>query len=312
MKFIKPILRPIWNSSFVFKIRGVFFDLSEKITGYQSEKKRFLENTGYKLNLKNPQSFSHHIVWKKIYDRNPILPVISDKYRVRQYLKDTLGEEEANKYLVPLLYSTDNPDNIPFNDLDGEYIIKANHNSGPPFIVEKNIPVDEKKIISNLKNQLKISYGTLKHEWAYKKIKKKMVVVERLLRDEEGDIPKDYKFHMIGGQCAFIQIDSNRFSDHSRTLYDSSWNYIEATLKFKQGPKITKPRNFETMLKLAKKLSKGFDYVRVDLYDVGERIYFGEMTHYPGSGMERFTPKEFDFELGKYWQNNYDRKKYQK
>lgn len=302
MEPIESILRLVWNSPLVFKMRGVFFDLSEIFTRYRLEKKRFYENTGYILNLKNPQSFSQHIVWKKIYDRNPILPILSDKYRIRQYIKNVLGEERANKILAPLLYATDNPETIPFDDLDGEYIIKSNHNSGPHFIVEKGMFPNKEEIILNLKKQLKIPYGILKHEWAYKKIKKKMVIIERLLRDEEGKIPKDYKFHMICGRCAFIQVDFNRFSDHSRTLYDSNWNYISAILKFKQGPKAPKPNNFEEMLSLASQLSKEFDYIRVDFYSINDLVYLGEMTHYPGSGIERFTPQSFDFELGKYWQ----------
>ena len=302
MEAMKSILRPIWNSPAIFWIRGQFFDLLEKLTGYYFEKRNFLRKMEYILDLKNPRSFNEHLVWKKIYDRNPILPVVSDKYRVRQYIKKLLGDEESKNILIPLLYATDDPETIPFDGLYGEYIIKANHNSGPNFIVEKNIVPDKKKIISSLKDQLRIPYAIFKHEWAYKKIKKRKVVIERLLRDETGKIPKDYKFHMIFGKCAFVQVDFDRFTDHSRTLYDKDWNYIEATLKFKQGPKMDKPKNFERMLALATRLSKRFDYVRIDLYSVGDNIiYFGEMTHYPGSGMERFTPQTMDFELGKYW-----------
>ncbi len=301
MELNKSILRPVWDSSLILKLRGYWFDFSEILTSYRQEKIRFKKNTGYELDLKNPKSFSHHLVWKKIYDRNPALAVICDKYKVRDYIKKVLGEKEANGILIPLLYTTDNPETIPFNDFSGEYIIKANHNSGPNFIVQNGERPDKNKIIFELKKQLKLPYGILKHEWAYGKIKKRMIVIEKLLRDEEGKIPKDYKFHMINGECAFIQIDFDRFTNHSRTLYDKDWNYIETTLKFKQGPESPKPKNFDKMIGTAKKLSKGFDYIRIDLYDTGDKIYFGEMTNYPGSGMEKFTPQSFDFELGKYW-----------
>lgn len=304
MKFIKKILKPAWNSKYIFFLRMWYFDLSEKITCYREEKNRFLRNTGYKLDLKNPNSFSSHLVWKKIYDRNPILPILSDKYRVREYLRDFLGEKESNEILIPLLYSGEDPNKIPFDNLKGEYIIKANHNSGPNFIVENGQVPDKQKIISSLKEQLKFPYAVFKHEWAYRKIKKRMIIVERLLRDEEGKIPRDYKFHMINGKCAFVQVDFDRFIDHSRTLYDENWKFIHTTLKFKQGPDVSKPKNFEKMLYFAKKLSKGFDYIRIDLYDVGQKVYFGEMTHYPGSGVEKFTPISFDFELNKYWEND--------
>jgi hypothetical protein len=301
MGFIKSILKPVWNSTFIFKFRGYWFDLSEILMRYKQEKIRFKENTGYELDLKNPESFSHHLVWKKIYDRNPVLVLICDKYRVRDYIKEILGEKESNDILIPLLYYTNNPKTIPFDNLKGEYIIKSNHNSGPHFMIENGSVPDREEIIAELENQLKFPYGTLKHEWAYGKIKERLVIVEKLIRDEENKIPKDYKFHMINGECAFIQIDFDRFTGHSRTLYDKNWKFIKATLKFKQGPESPKPKNFDKMLEIARNLSKGFDYVRIDLYDIGSKIYFGEMTNYPGSGMEKFTPQSFDFRLGKYW-----------
>lgn len=308
MGSIKSVLRPIWNSPFIWKVRGIFFDISESITGYRRERRVFLEKMGYKLDLKNPRSFSEHIVWKKIYDRNPILPMLADKFRVREYVKRILGKE-AEDILIPLLFSTVNPETIPFDKLSGEYIIKSNHNSGPHFIVQKGEIPNKKMIVEGLKKQLKYDYGILKHEWAYKKIKKKMVVIERLLRDEGGQLPKDYKLHMIKGECAFIQVDFDRFIDHSRTLYDEDWNFLPVTLKFKQGRDEPRPKNLEKMLYIARRLSEYFDYIRIDLYSIGSRVYLGEMTHYPGSGMERFTPESYDFDLGKYWQKSNEDKR---
>lgn len=302
IEIFKSILRPIWQLPVVLEIRAEFFNLIEKMSGYNFEKKRFLKIMGYPLDLKNPKSFSQKIVWKKIYDRNPLLPIVADKYKVRSYIRDCLGKEKADKFLVPLLFASTDPETIPFVDLGEEYIIKANHNSGPPFIVEKGTLPDTKNIILSLKKQLREPYGIFKHEWAYGKIKKRMIIVEKLLRDENGKIPKDYKFHMIKGKCAFVQVDFDRFTDHSRSLYGRNWRFIKnTTLKFKQGPETAKPTNFESMLALAEELSHPFDYLRVDLYSIKDKIYIGEMTHYPGSGMEKITPQPFDFELGKYW-----------
>jgi hypothetical protein len=303
MDTIKAVLRPVWNSPFVYKTRGVFFTIMEICTAYSHEKKRFKAIMGYELDLNNPQTFSQHIVRKKIHDRRNVLPVVADKYAVREYIKKRLGDKEET-ILIPLLYAGD-PEHIPFDTIEGEYIIKANHNSGPHFIVSKGEVPDRKKIIAQMKSQLAIPYGILKHEWAYRKIKHTKVVVERLLRDENGAIPKDYKFHMIHGQCAFIQVDFDRFIDHSRTLYDKDWNRIPVTLKFKQGGEAERPQNLSEMLYYAETLSKDFDYIRIDLYSIGDAIYFGEMTHYPGSGTERFTPESFDWELGHRW-NTYE------
>ncbi len=300
METLKSILRPVWNSPAMFGIRGHIFDLREYLSGYALEKRRFKENTGYDLNLENPVTFSDYLVRKKIFDRDPILPILADKYKVRSHIQKVLGVE-AEKYLIPLLWHGKDPKKIPYDKFEGEYIIKSNHNSGPHFIVAKGEKPDRIKIISELKKQLDIPYGILKHEWAYRKIIPRQIVVERLMRDSEGMIPKDYKFHMIHGECAFIQVDFDRFIDHSRTLYDKNWNYIDVTLKFKQGREEPKPSKLQEMLEIARKLADGFDYIRIDLYAFADKVYIGEMTHYPGSGMEKFTPIEFDFELGKLW-----------
>lgn len=297
---LKVLIRPIWNHPYIFVLRGHFFDLIEYLTDYKKEKERFEKNLGYKLNLKNPRTFSERIVYKKINDRNKILSEMADKYKVRNYIKKVLGND-ADKHLVPLLFVSEKPESIPFENFNCSFIAKVNHNSGPHFMVKSGESFDKNKIISGLKEQLKYPYGILKHEWAYKHIKPRTVIVEKLLTDQNGNLPKDYKFHMINGVCAFIQVDFDRFTDHSRSLYDENWNFIKGTLKFKQGPEISIPENFNKMLDLARKLSKPFDYLRVDLYSINNCIYIGELTHYPGSGVEKFTPQSLDFEFGKYF-----------
>lgn len=273
-----------------------------KITNYSLEKYKFYKSLGYKLNLKNPKSFNEKITWKKINDRNPLLPITADKYRVRQYIKDILGEKEANEILIPLLYVGDDPKKIPFEDLPDEYIIKANHNSGPNFIKRKNDKINKKEIILIFKKQLKKSYGTEKNEWAYQKIPRK-IIIEKLLIDENGKIPKDYKFHMNHNQCEFVRVFSDRQTNLSAVTYDENWNFLP-NIKINNipiGVLTAKPPNFKKMLEIAKKLSKKFDYIRVDLYTINNKIYFGELTHYPGSGRAKIEPRLFDFKLGDKW-----------
>lgn len=301
MESIKSILRPIWNHYFIWDLRGVFFDLSEVITNYRLEKKKFKKMLGYDLDLKNPKSFSHHIVCKKIYDRNPLLPILCDKYRAREYIRKILGAEKAEKFLVPLLWVGEDPEMIPFDEFRSGYVIKVNHNSGPNFIVKKGEVPDRNKIINEIKKQLKYSYGILKHEWAYKKIEKRLVIVEKFLQDADGRVPKDYKIHMISGECAFIQVDLDRFDDHSRSIYDKEWRLIKGTMTFKQGREEDKPKNFDIMIDLAKKLSNNLDYIRIDQYNIDGQIYMGEMTNYPRSGVEEFNPVSLDFYFGSLW-----------
>ena len=228
------------------------------------------------------------------------MPIVADKYRVREYLKEILGDKETRKILIPLLYVTDDPKTIPFDELPDEYIIKTNHASGWNIIVEKGTYINRKKIIIQCGKWIREPYGFFKYEWAYQKIPRK-IIIEKLLRDDYQNIPRDFKFYIFHGECKLVHVDSNRFSNHSRSLFDSSWNFLPVTLKFPQGPKVKKPFNYKQMVQLSEKLGRNFDFVRVDLYMINNKIYFGEFTHYPGSGMEKFNPQSFDFKLGENW-----------
>ncbi len=276
------------------------YAIVDKIFGYPFQKRKFYKRHGYKLNLQNPKTFNEKTIWKKIYDRNPTLPITADKYRVRQYLIDHLGEKKAQEILIPLLYVTDNPKTIPFDSLPNKYIIKTNFGSGQNLIVNEKTKYTKKEIIDICTNWLRKTYGVMYHEWAYQSIERK-IVIEKLLIDENGDIPKDFKFFIFKGRCEMVQVDFDRYKEHTRTLYTADWEIIPATLRRKQGKDILKPSTYDKMLQLAELIGKNFDFVRIDLYTMQDKIYFGEMTHYPGSGMEKFTPQSYDIEFGHKW-----------
>lgn len=301
-KKIRNILKYLWNLKPIFLIRGTVFDWYEKISGYAVQRRAFVEKLEYELNLHNPKSFSEKIVWKKIYDRNPLLPVTSDKYAVREYIMEVLGAE-AKDILVPLLWSGEDPRNIPFKKLPSEYVIKANHDSGGNIIVSADKEwLAAKHIRKQVSEWLRLPYGLFKHEWAYKKIKPR-IIIESLLRGEDGDLAQDYKFHVFHGQCRFIHTTPKVGGVRSgqRSLFTPEWRQIDVAWKHPKGPYVSPPKKLKDMIKLAEKLAAPFDYVRVDFYNPGDKIYFGELTHYHGSGMERFTPQDFDFEAGQYW-----------
>jgi len=279
------------------KIYGLY--LMNRFSNYQLEKRRFYRKLGYPLNLKNPQSFNEKIVWKKIYDRNPLLPITADKYRVRSYLKDVLGEEQANQILIPILYVTDKPKTIPFDRLPSSFIIKPNHASGRSLIV-KDGHYNPKEIIRTCKRWLQTPYGLEKLEWAYQPIKRKIIVEELLL--EEGKIPRDIKFHMFHGKCKIVNITYNRKNNPTISIFNEKWKLLTLRgFRYSQGPKIEKPKNYDKMIEIAEKLSNNFDHIRVDFYNIKGEIYFGELTHYVASGRVKFVPNSFDFELGKCW-----------
>jgi hypothetical protein len=314
-KTIKKLLRPIYYSYFGYE----FFNMIQRLTGYKKERQRIFRSLGYYPNLKNPQSFNEKVLWKKIYDKNPLLPIISDKYRVREHLKEVLGEKEAEKILVPLFYVTDKPETVPFDNLKEEYIIKPNHASGWYIfakvtesqrrytIIEDgktNILIDCKEtrseIINICKNWLSRPYGFHQHEWAYQKIIRK-IIIEKLLRDSNGKIPTDYKFIVFNGKCHSILVQNDRFVDLNRARYTPEWRYVSVNGLSRQAGYQKKPENLQYMIDLAELLSKPFDFVRVDLMLVESQIYFGELTNYPASGAMPYNPLSYDFELGSKW-----------
>lgn len=274
-------------------------------------KKLFLRIHGYPLNLDNPQSYNEKIAYRKLFDRNPLLIVTSDKYRARQYIRDKIGWE-ADNHLVPLLYVTDNPETIPFDRLPGEYIIKPNNGSGRYIIVEgvkgikkydvnythrKALNLSNKEVVDICKGWFKTIHGTAFFEWAYQNIEP-LVVVEKLLREESNKIPNDFRIAMFDGKCKLIYVTD--YGLHNYSYYDENWNALPIKRPGHSSPPIEKPKAFDKMIEFAERLSEGWDFVRIDFFLVDGYIYFSEMTHYPGSGYAKF-PKDLDFKLGKYW-----------
>jgi len=271
--------------------------LEERIN---QEKQRFYKRHGYELDLEKPRSFSEKIIWKKIFDRNPLLPITADKYQVRYYVEQLVGKDEAAKILIPLLYVTENPDDIPFAELPASYIVKANNASNRNIIVEDNNKTED-EIKEKCWKWLAKPYNLENYEWAYQPIEPR-IIIEKLIRDEEGNIPTDYKFYIFHGRCKLVHINYDRFNRRLKSLFSPNWELLPVKYRYDRGPFVDKPFNYQRMLKLAEKLGQDFDFVRVDIYSVGDKIYFGELTHYPGSGYSPFDPRSFDFELGRCWE----------
>lgn len=264
--------------------------------GYKDERDYFYKIHGYELDLKNPKSFNEKVVYKKLFDRNSLLPLTADKYKARRYIKSRI--KEAEKYLVPILYVTHIPEDIPFESLPKPYIIKVNHGCGWNIIIEDSL--DKDVILHRLNKWLIIKYGVDRHEWAYSKIKP-LIIVEKLLKDGRGNIPNDYRFWMFDSICKLISITSGKFNERKFTYYDASWDKLNVKRYEFETDNIDKPAKLDLMLDFAEKLSRDFDFVRIDFFVCDDNIYFSEITHYPASGMVVFEPADFDFKLGKYW-----------
>ena len=278
-----------------------YFSLIQKLNNYPKESARFRKIHGYDLNLNNPLTFSEKIIWKKLHDRNPLLPVVSDKLRVRDFVKNKLGAELSENILIPLLFNTTNPEKIPFENLPQQFVVKSNHAAGQIIIVKDKSEIDQREMVEICKKWLSSQYGFFRHEWAYQNIKPE-ILIEELLLDEEGRIPKDFNFHVFHGKCKRIGVCSFKYH-HPKVVngYDVNWNRSKVVTSFPEGPNIPKPENLSLMIEIAENLSKDFDYIRVDLYNIMGKIYFGEFSHYPISGGGHFTPFEDDKEIGGFW-----------
>jgi hypothetical protein len=277
--------------------------LKDKMQGFKNLKKLFYERVGYELNLQEPRSFNEKIVWKKIHDRNPLLTQTADKYAVRSFVRSILGAELANEILIPLYHVGSVPEKIPFNELPEKFVIKPNHGSGMHMIVEGKRTEREQFIIESCKTWLKSNYGLYHYEWAYRKIQRK-ILVEQLLQTQKGELPMDIKLHCFHGKCRFIRLSLNRFGEADYSVYlDTLWNVLPVVNPGYPLMKkvIDKPLDLNHIIHLAEKLSSPFDAVRVDMYLCDEKIFFGELTHYEASGLSRFEPPAFDFEMGSHW-----------
>lgn len=261
-------------------------------------KKVFRKN----LNLNHPQTLNEKIQWKKIYDRKALYTICADKYLAREYIKEKIGEE----HLIPLLYVTDKPEEIPFDKLSYPLIIKANHGSGWNIIIKDKKEINKKKIIKKCNRWLKSNFYYIGREWQYKNISPK-IIVEELLINKLGKIPDDFGFYCFNGRAKFIQMDVGRFEKHERALFDLNWKLLPFTwcqvingkLKYETKKDIPKPNNLKQMIKIAERLSEDFDFVRIDLYSIGRKIYCGELTFHPGGGFSPFIPEKYDLIYGK-------------
>lgn len=252
---------------------------------------------GQKLDLQNPQTFNEKLQWLKLYNRKPEYTVMVDKYKVREYIAQELGEE----YLIPLLGVWDNPDEIDFDALPNQFVLKCNHNSGLGMCICKDkSELDISKVKVELRKGLKQDYYLTGREWPYKDVPRK-IIAEKYMEDVSGDL-KDYKFYCFNGEMKFVMINSDRntsrptradYFDWDFNWLDFTWGYSHAEVH----PK--KPEQFEKMVAIVEKLAKGLPHIRVDLYDCNGKIYFGELTFFDGSGFDKIEPLEWDYKIGK-------------
>lgn len=259
--------------------------------------KMFKATMDYPLNLENPKSFNEKLQWLKLYDRNPLYTKLVDKYKVREYISEKIGED----YLIPLLGVWDDPEEIDFDSLPNKFVLKCNHNSGLGMcICTDKSKIDIKKVKNELKSGLAQNYYLNGREWPYKNVSRK-IICEKYMTDETGKNLRDYKFYCFDGKPKIVGIYQDRNSDKETTgdFFDMNFEWVD--LKFGMPNALNKPQKpqkFQEMIKIAEILSEGMPEVRVDLYISNNKIYFGELTFFDGGGFDKIEPLEWDYKLG--------------
>lgn len=223
----------------------------------------------------------------------PIYTEIADKFRAREYIKGIIGPG----YSTQLLWFGDNPEQIPFDTLPEKSIAKTNHGSGSNIVLDGN--TDRPKAIARLRAWLDQNYYWAMREAQYYGIKP-CILVEEFIDDGYPSGPLDYRFWCFGGAPRAIQVDDN--AHRLNAFYDPDWDNLHISYRSAGSQReIAKPENLDQMLEIAAKLSQPFDFVRVDLFNIKGRIYFGEMTFCPTAGSNKFDPPEWDIRFGKMW-----------
>lgn len=261
--------------------------------------RRHYRATGRLRLFLRPRTFSEHVYRKMMWDRSPALQQSAEKVAARDYVAARIGAA----YLIPAPFIGDRPEEIPFDRLPDQFVIKASHGSRFNIVVRDKAALDRDAVRRKLRGWLDTDFARIHREWCYRGVARR-ILVETLLQDN-GALPSDHKIFVFGGRVRMIQLVSGREVDHRHTFFDERWRPLRVKLPHRDtlNPPPPPPDNLAELIRIAERLGAGFEFCRVDLYSVRGTIYFGEITHYPHSGKLRFDPPEFDAALGAVWRD---------
>ncbi|MGK6323309.1 ATP-grasp fold amidoligase family protein [Sphingomonas sp. DT-51] len=244
--------------------------------------------------LAAPRRFSELVYARKLFERDPRWPALADKVAVKAHVAATLGDD----WVIPTLWhGTTLPETPPW---PRPFVLKSSHASQQSVFVRAGEALDWPAVRRRAARWLRRPYAPLLHEWLYSEIEPQLLV-EPLIGCGRV-LPFDYKFFVFGGRVEFIQVDLDREHRHRRVMFDRAWRRLDLAFEFPADARpMTPPRSLERMIAAAETLGAPHDFARVDLYDVDGRPYFGEITLYPGSGLDRFRPGSWDLHFGSYW-----------
>ena len=257
----------------------------------------FRYRVGYWPNLKNPKTFNEKLQWLKLHDRHTEYTQMVDKIEAKKYVASIIGD----KYIIPTLGTWDTVDDIDWDSLPNQFVIKVTSDSGGIVVCKDKTKLDIEKAKAKLKHGWGKNYYDIRKEYPYKDVKPR-IIAEQYMEDESGYELKDYKFFCFDGEpkALFVATDRGKKDEDTKfDFYDIEFNHLPF-LNGHPNAKIApvRPENYDEMIEVARKLSQGMCHVRVDLYNVKGKIYFGELTFFHWSGMTPFEPIEWDYKMG--------------
>ena len=253
---------------------------------------------GKKLNLLNPQSFNEKLQWLKLNYNNPKYISLVDKYEAKKIVAGIIGEQ----YIIPTIGVYSSFSEIDFEELPEQFVIKCTHDSGGYVICKDKKMLDINEARKKIEKTLRTNYYWSGREWPYKHVVPR-IIIEKYMEDENTEDLTDYKLMCFQGKVKCIFTCTERFAGSGLkvTFFDENWVKLPFERHYKSSEKeIERPHNLTKMIELAEKLSNGIPFVRVDFYEINGKIYFGEMTFYPGYGFEEFSPDSWDYILGEW------------
>lgn len=252
-----------------------------------------------RLHLDNPQSYNEKLQWLKLYNRRPEYTTIVDKYLVKEYVANIIGSQ----YIIPTIGVWDTPEEIEWERLPAQFVLKTTDGGGTVGVIicENKVTFDQTKAIKQLRKALKLNIYRELREWPYKNVKKR-IIAEQYLTEDGCDSLHDYKVMCFDGKARLIEFHEGRFSQsHTQDFYDRDWNKTSITQgSYGESSCVVAPRPqlLDEMIQLSELLANGFPHIRVDWYMIDNRLYFGEMTFFDGSGLAPWDRYEDDLLMG--------------
>ena len=247
------------------------------------------------IDFKNPKTFNEKLNWLKLYYRRSDLITLVDKYEVKKYIADKIGEQ----YVIPTLGVWDKFEDINFNELPNQFVLKCTHDSGGLVVCKDKSKLNLKEVKAKIEKSLTNNYYLWTREWPYKGVKPR-IIAEKYMEDQETGELRDYKFFCFNGEPKLMFVASERGLKNTKfDFYDMQFHHMNIVQHYPNSEySIEKPEHFEKMVMLAEKLSAGFPHVRVDFYEANGQVYFGEMTFYHFGAIVPFETEEWDKKIG--------------